>query len=107
MPAVLTDTNICDPQVPASWQRVLQDLRRFVELEAELRVQEQPATPQQESLLAMLHERLIAGSTVLLEPAALADLPEAELARLFARAVVCTMRIKQCIEDPARMLVEV
>lgn len=97
MPAVLTDAMICDPLVPGAWRGVLADLRSFSDLASSLAIQNQPPSIQQVAELVQLHERLLAESETLLEPEALSDLSDSDLARLFARSVLLVMRLKECI----------
>ncbi len=98
MPAVLSDTNLCDACVPASWLDVLQDLRAFVDLEGSVCAQKpQPATAEQLTQLSRLHDRLVEGSAGLLEPLALEDLSDEAAARLLARALFLVTHINQCI----------
>lgn len=105
MPAILTDTTICDPCVPACWRGVLDDLRAFLACEAQLRGQapvERAASKVAE--LIDLHRRLVDRSVELLEPEALSDLTDDDLARLFARAAALVMRFGECIDAGSEVI---
>jgi hypothetical protein len=97
MPSVLTDSNLCELYVPAAWQEVLEELEAFVELEAQIRHDPQHAAADVRARLIQCHDRLVERSAVLLEPQVMADLPADALVRLFARAVLLVVHVKQCI----------
>lgn len=103
MPAVLTDSALCDPCVPAAWREVLVDLQAFCALEAQLRGAGDKASDAAASLHEV-HDRLLVGSRALLEPQALGDLPEAELRRLFARAVCCVTRMGESLAAESEVI---
>lgn len=104
MPAVLTDSTICDSHVPGSWRGVLTDLRAFWELSSSLFNQD--ALPQvgQVADLVELHERLVAESKELLEPEAMRDVDGKDLARLFARSVLLVIHMKESIVADGEVL---
>ncbi|MGE0606771.1 MAG: hypothetical protein AB7O62_06560 [Pirellulales bacterium] len=104
MPAVLTDSTICDTFVPGTWRGVLEDLRAFSALQARIDEQDDAASPMQIAELVELHERLVAKSASLLEPESLSDLGDDDLARLFARGMLLVMRLKDCIAADQEVL---
>ncbi|MBI3270233.1 MAG: hypothetical protein HYZ53_14580 [Planctomycetes bacterium] len=98
MPAFLTEGELFEVELPAAWKPILADLRAFGDLVKEAaRAHEHAVDPATASRLGELHGRLVAGSAALLEPDSLADLTEAEVARLFARAVLFLARLKQAV----------
>lgn len=105
MPAVLTDTFLCDPFVPAAWAGVLADLQAFTALRGRLRQAKGVAeTPADLAQIVELHARLVEGSAALLEPQSLADLGAGELAHLFARALLFAVRMKLAIVADGNVL---
>jgi hypothetical protein len=94
MPSQLTDTHLADLTAPLAWRGVLRDLREFLAAEKEIR---EGSVAVDAAQLRELHDRVVAGSAELLEPAALAEIPEAEISRLLLRSVLSLMRLKQSV----------
>jgi len=104
MPAVLTDTKLCDPFVPVAWLPLLQSVQAFQSLEKRLHAEPEASTAEASGELARLHDQIVRESAMLLEPHVLDDLTEAEQARLFGRSVLFLMRLKECVFDDAGVL---
>jgi hypothetical protein len=105
MPAVLTDTAICDPSVPGHWRAVLDDLRAFLACDARLcQLGLRPPAVGQVEEIVEVHQRLVDRSVALLEPEALADVADADVARMFARAVALAMRLGECVGAGAEVI---
>jgi hypothetical protein len=94
MPSLLTDSHLADLTAPLAWRGVLQDLREFLALEKEIREGDGAIDA---AKLRELHDRVVAASAELLEPAALDEIPEAEINRLLLRSVLSLVRLKQSV----------
>ncbi|MDZ4784344.1 MAG: hypothetical protein SGJ19_29205 [Planctomycetia bacterium] len=97
MPARLTDTHLADPCVPSAWRGVLEDLRAFLDCETRLRALERPSEAAEQAELTALHDRLVAGSGGLLEPAAIDEPDSPDLRRLLLRSVLALVHLKQVV----------
>ncbi|MBI3469093.1 MAG: hypothetical protein HY000_39315 [Planctomycetes bacterium] len=98
MPPVQNEPSWFEHLVPSGWRAVLEDLRGFIDLQEEVRGRgESGALPEQQDRLIELHDRLLSQSAALLDPDALADLPDSTLHRLFARSVLLLVRFEECV----------
>ena len=93
----LSAQSVLDPSVPAAWEPVLVDLQAFLELEETIRRQKLDPSQDQRRQLIELHDRLVTGSATLLDPAAVQDLSEVELIRLFATSVLLLTRLEESV----------
>jgi hypothetical protein len=98
VPAVLTDRQICSTRVPIQWRELLIDLEKFLEVECDLHDQQVHASPAHTPpYILSLHARLMSRSAALLEPDALQNQTPQDDARLFARATLMLMRLRECV----------
>lgn len=89
---------MCAGEVPLSWRGVLCDLKSFVDQESAIRARRpQPPADCELAALSELHDLLVHSSAELLEPLALADLPEEQTTRLLAKALFLVTHINQCL----------
>ncbi len=97
MPAVLTDSHLADPLVPAAWRPVLEDLQAFLSRERELKALQRPIDAAEQAELVNLHDRLVERSQALLEARAIADLSPRELGQTLLRSVLALVQLRQVV----------
>ncbi|MCP4191488.1 MAG: hypothetical protein GY768_12755 [Planctomycetaceae bacterium] len=98
MPATLTGKNICGTRVPPQWAPIIQELKKFIQLEMDVsRGKPDRPTDADRARLRELHDHLVATSDELLEPSVLDGQTSTDDVEIFARAVCVLMKLDESV----------